>query len=320
MSKIVILGGGGYVGSVLTRKLAALGHTVTVFDTFWYGVHLPPKVAKIRGDIRDKVLVDSIIHGADTVIHLACISNDPSSEINPALTKDVNYTSFRHVLRSVRAGGVQQFIFASSSSVYGVQDGNVTEKNECFPITDYSRFKLWCENDLQEANLGETRWTIVRPATVCGYSPRQRFDLIVNALTISALETKRVKIFGGPQKRPNIHISDMCRAYYSIMQAPSGKTHGETFNVGGPNYTVDELGCMVAGLTGAEVDRFGNVQDPRSYHIDSDKIYRAIGFKPLRSLSYAVEELQEAHAEVKFPDALNNSQYYNVSRMKELNL
>lgn len=319
--RIVVIGGGGYVGSVLCPTLVDEGHHVTAYDTFWYGQHtLPDSIHKVQGDMRDLPKLRKALAGADAAIHLACISNDPSFDLNPELGKSINLDCFPDVCKVIREARVPRFIYASSSSVYGIHDGNVVEETECKPLTDYSKFKLACEKHLHHADMGSTVWTIIRPATVCGASPRQRLDLIVNILTANALELKRITIHGGNQVRPNIHIQDMCEAYLYVLKAPSSKISRKTFNVGATNHTVWELAQAVADTIKdpETIVVHQPVLDQRSYHINSNLIKEVLGFTPKLTVEDAIRDLRQAFPYWTKP--LENSAYHNIKRMKELNL
>ncbi len=333
--KICVVGGAGFVGSALVPKLVQLGHKVTVYDTFWYGKHIFPsltgttgrkkhdKLELMFGDIRNPGDLEFAFRDQDVVIHLACISNDPSFELDPDLGKNINYDSFAGVLRHVKKAKVKRFIYASSSSVYGVNDfPDVTEETPCNPITDYSKFKLMCENDLKAADMGKTEWVIVRPATVCGYAPRLRLDLAVNILTINAMIKKIITVHGGDQLRPNINIKDMAGAYVALLDAPKEKVHGETFNVGFENLSIMDIAKLVMStLSDPKVElHVQPTNDPRSYHVNSDKLRRAINFIPKYDILHAINSLVIAHQQGKIIDPLNNPLYYNIKRMQEKRL
>ena len=210
---VLVTGGAGYVGSALVPALLQAGHRVVVLDLFLYGENVLATHANlktVKGDLRDRATVDAAMKGCNAVIHLACVSNDPSFDLNPQLGKSINYDAFPGLVDSALAEGVQRFIYASSSSVYGIKEGvSVTEELDLEPLTDYSKFKAMCETELLKRRRPGFETVIVRPATVCGYAPRLRLDLVVNILTTHALSNRRIKIFGGAQKRPNIHVKDI---------------------------------------------------------------------------------------------------------------
>ena len=277
MKKIIIIGGGGYVGADLVPKLLKLGYSVTVYDLFIYGIDVLDKhenLKLIKGDIRNKELLEKSIIEHDTLIHLACISNDPSFELNPELGKSINLDSFRPLVEVSRKNKIKRFIYASSSSVYGIKkEKNVNENLLLEPLTDYSKFKVECENILQEYTDKMFQTVIIRPATVCGYSKRQRLDVVVNILTNLAFNLRKIKIFGGDQLRPNINIHDMSNVYLKMIEASESLVNGEIFNAGYENLTVNEIGDLVKKIIGEDVliDKVAT-DDNRSYHISSQKI------------------------------------------------
>lgn len=329
MKKVVVTGGGGYVGSALVPTLLRLGYDVKVIDLFLYGeeglssVRESPSLTVRRGDIRDRQMLLKELAGAEAVIHLACISNDPSFELNPRLGKSINYDAFSGLLDAVRENGVKRFIYASSSSVYGLKDEkDVTEEAACGPLTDYSKYKMLCEEMLRSETLGGCEWVVVRPATVCGYAPRMRLDLTVNILTINALIRKEIIVYGGSQLRPNIHIQDMVEVYRLMLESPQEKVHRETFNAGYENETVMRLAQMVQEkVEDPEVKiRVEPTDDLRSYHINSDKIKRVLGFRPRYTIADAIDGICEAYREGRIPDPLSDARYYNIQTMKRTNL
>lgn len=322
---ILITGGAGYVGTALVPALLQSGHSVTVLDLMIYGedvLEQHPKLIRNKGDIRDQNLLKKLIPGHDAVIHLACISNDPSFELNPDLGKSINYDSFEPMVQISRDAGVERFIYASSSSVYGLKDEeNVNETMSLEPLTDYSKFKAMCEEVLLKYQSEDLTTVTIRPATVCGYAPRQRLDVIVNILTNHAVNNGKIKIFGGEQKRPNIHIQDMVRAYLTVLEAPAEMVNGEIFNVGYENQKVRELAEIVKKVVGPHVKmETVPTDDDRSYHISSEKISKILGFKPIHTIDDAVLDLVDAFNTNKLPDSISNSRYYNIKRMQELNL
>jgi len=328
MKKIFVTGGAGYVGSVLVPKLLAHGHKVKVIDLYLYGddvldsVRDNPNIVQVKGDIRNEKLLAKEIAGYDTVIHLACISNDPSFELNPKLGKSINLDAFPGLVQAAREAGAQRFIYASSSSVYGIkEEPDVREDAEKTPLTDYSLFKLQCEQILMEgADDGVMTKIIVRPATVCGYAPRMRLDLTVNILTIHALVNHRIRIFGGAQLRPNLNILDMVRAYELFLDAPHDKVHGVPFNVGYHNYSVEAIAGMVKQTLGDETIRMEYVptNDNRSYHINSDRIRERLGFEPRHSVEDAIRSIAEACRQGRLAEPMTNPLYYNIKRMQKL--
>jgi nucleoside-diphosphate-sugar epimerase len=289
-----------------------------------YGETLPQhsNLNLIKGDIRDQNLLKKIIKNIDVVIHLACISNDPSFELNPKLGKDINLNSFAPLVEISKKNNVRKFIYASSSSVYGVKDEkNVHEEMSLEPLTDYSRFKADCEKILFKHKSDNFITIVLRPATVCGFSPRQRLDLVVNILTSLAFHKREITVLGGGQLRPNIHIQDMARAYELFIEIDDKKINGEIFNVGFENKTVDQLASNVKEIIGEDIKILRSVSnDNRSYHISSDKIFKLLEFKPKFTIFDAISDLKKTFENKLLIDALNNENYYNIKKMKNINL
>ena len=323
--KLFITGGAGYVGACLVPKLLEAGYQVTVFDLMIYGQDVlsdHPNLTKVRGDIRDINAMEQHICSSDAVIHLACISNDPSFELNPSLGKSINLDSFEPLVQLSRNSGVKRFIYASSSSVYGVKkESKVTEELSLEPLTDYSKFKAECEVILQRYSDDSFTTVTLRPATVCGYSPRQRLDVVVNILTNLAYHKRMMTVFGGDQLRPNIHISDMVDAYLKILDCADEEVNGDIFNVGSQNHSVNELAQIVREIVGVDVEISSEISnDNRSYHISSDKIRSKIGFSTQLSVKQASQELVSAFENRKLIDPLDNPLYFNIKMMQKINL
>ena len=259
------------------------------------------------------------------VIHLACISNDPSFELDPDLGKSINYDAFIGLVEVSRDQGVRRFVYASSSSVYGIKDvENVTEELALEPLTDYSKYKAMCEDILLERDTPGFNWLILRPATVCGYSLRLRLDLTVNILTNHAVNKGKITVFGGDQYRPNLHIKDMVRLYQTMLALPAEKIAGETFNVGYRNLSVMEIAQQVKKVVEEEYPELGDIEivrtpsdDNRSYRVTSDKIKDALGFEPIFTVEDAIRDLCQAFREGKLPDSFDNPWYYNVKQLQE---
>ena len=324
-NQIYITGGAGYVGAVLVPKLLEEGYKVTVLDLMIYGDEVIQKhshLTMIKGDIRDQALLKKTILGHDTVIHLACISNDPSFELNPNLGKSINLDAFEPLVQISQQAGVERFIYASSSSVYGVkEEKNVHEGMSLEPLTDYSKFKADCEKILARYQTPDFTTVTIRPATVCGYSPRQRLDVVVNILTNLAFHKREISVFGGKQLRPNIHIADMVDAYLVVLKAPKEKIAGEIFNVGTENQSVLELAQTVQSVMGDDVKLVATpTNDNRSYHISSQKIADVLGFVPSHSIAEASKDIKNALEKGLLPDSLNNETYFNIKVMQSINL
>lgn len=322
--KVLVTGGAGYVGSVLIPKLLRKGHDVTVIDLFLYGEETlsgdrnHPRLKLVKGDIRDKKLVERVCEAQDSLIHLACISNDPSFYLDPALGKSINYDATVALTSIAKARGVRRFIYASTSSVYGIkQETNVTEELSLEPLTDYSKYKAECEGIVLGQSAKDFIPVIIRPATVCGYSPRLRLDLTVNILTCHALVKKKMTIFGGTQKRPNIHIEDMSDLYCQLLEWPEALLNKETFNVGFENHTLLQIAKMVQEVAGPDVEmEVVPTNDLRSYHISSEKIQKRLGFVPKHTIREAISDLKKAFADGKIPNPLEDIRYYNIETMK----
>ena len=325
MKKVFVTGGAGYVGAVLVPKLLDKNYLVTVLDLMIYGENVLPKhhnLKKIKGDIRDKALLKNILKDQDAVIHLACISNDPSFELNPDLGKSINYDAFEPMVKISKDNGVKRFIYASSSSVYGIKaEPNVTEDMTLDPLTDYSKYKALCEEILLKYTDNHFTTVTLRPATVCGYSPRLRLDLTVNILTNHAINKSKILVFGGEQKRPNIHIDDISNLYCDLLELPEAKINGKIFNAGYENHKIIEIAEIVQKIIGHHVQIIKtSTDDNRSYHISSEKIKEELNFNPIYSIENAVMDLKEAFADGLIPNPMNEKKYYNVKLMKEINL
>ncbi len=322
---IFITGGAGYVGAVLVPRLLDEGCRVTVLDLMIYGddVLTPhPNLSIVKGDIRDQKMLAKVLPGHDAVIHLACISNDPSFELNPGLGKSINLDAFRPLVEASRDVGIRRFIYASSSSVYGIKEElDVHEDMTLEPLTDYSRFKADCEQILINLQTPEFTGVAIRPATVCGYSPRQRLDVVVNILTNLAYHKGEITVFGGEQLRPNIHIADMVESYISVLNAPAEKVAGKIYNAGYENQPVRELAETVRSVVGKHVKLVTTpTDDNRSYHICSEKIYNELGFRASHTIRDAVVDLVQAFEADRLPDSLNDEMYFNIRRMQSLKL
>lgn len=325
LNTVYVTGGGGYVGAVLVPKLLAAGYNVRVLDLFIYGEEVlspHPNLTKIKGDLRDDKLLQQTIPGCDALIHLACISNDPSFELNPDLGKSINFDAFEPLVKIARGAGVKRFIYASSSSVYGVkEEEEVTEALSLEPLTDYSRYKAMCELVLGRYQSPEFTTVTIRPATVCGYSPRLRLDLSVNILTNHAINKGKITVFGGEQQRPNLHIEDMTDLYLRLLQAPDRQIAGKIWNAGYQNLKLREIAELVRRVVGKDVEIVTEpTNDNRSYRVSSAKIAREFGFTARHSVEDAVRDLKTAFDAGKVPNPLTDIRYYNIKTMQALNL
>lgn len=332
--RVMVTGGAGYVGAVLVPRLLREGYEVNVVDLYLFGddvldeVKAHPGLRQFKGDIRDESLLRRSLEGCDAVIHLACISNDPSFELNPGLSRAINFDAFEPLVKLSREAGVRRFIYASTSSVYGLSDApDVTEEHELVPITDYNKYKALCEPVLLKYQSPEFTTVILRPATICGYSPRQRLDLTINILTNHAINAGKITVFGGGQMRPNLHIQDMVAAYLLLLTVPNDQIAARTYNVGYQNRTVSSLAQIVRDVVTRETPDKPAVEivtspsdDKRSYHISSEKIRRELGFVPRRTLEDAVVELAHAFRQGKLPDSMTASRYYNIKTLQQAGL
>ena len=328
LKNILVTGGAGYVGAVLVPKLLQHGYHVKVLDLYMYGenvlqaVQKHPHLQEIKGDIRDRKLLEKIIPGSDAIIHLACISNDPSFELNPELGKSINYDAFFDLVAVAKDRGVSRFIYASSSSVYGIKaEENVTEELPLEPLTDYSKYKALCEDVLLKERAPGFTTLILRPATVCGYSPRLRLDLTVNILTNHAVNNRKIAVFGGQQKRPNLHIADMTDLYVQALAWPAAAIDGKIFNAGYENHKVAEIADMVRQAVGPDVQIVTTpTDDHRSYHVSSEKIKRELGFAPQHTIEDAVKDLVTAFGAGQIPNSMTDMRYYNIKTMQAIHL
>ena len=325
-NRILVTGGAGYVGAALVPRLLKNGYQVTVLDLMLYGDDvLPPhqNLNTVRGDIRDKSILKKVLAlGQDIVIHLACISNDPSFELNPVLGKSINLDAFKPLVELSEEHGIKRFIYASSSSVYGIKSERDVHENMILePLTDYSRYKADCEDILRNYQSPSFATVTLRPATVCGYSRRQRMDVVVNILTNLAFHKREITVFGGEQLRPNIHIDDMVGAYLTVIEAPREKVAGEIFNVGYENQPVRQLAEIVKTVVGDDVRLITTpTNDNRSYHISSEKMKVILAFTPMNTIRGAVSGLYSALDQGLLPNSLEDEKYFNIKRMKSVNL
>jgi nucleoside-diphosphate-sugar epimerase len=309
MMKVLVTGGCGYKGHVLIPKLLARGYDVIAFDTQWFGnFHTPnPKLTIVKGDVCD---IDSIpLDGVDCIIHLSSIANDPCSDLDPKLTWEVSALATMQLADKAKRLGIKRFIYASSGSVYGVKDEpQVVEELELKPISEYNKTKMVGERVLLSYK-DDMVVQIVRPATVCGYSPRMRLDVSVNMLTMQALSKGKITVFGGKQVRPNIHIDDITDVYLHLLDHP--EVTG-VFNAGFENISILDIANLVTKYVPVEIE-VTESNDPRSYRVNSDKLL-ATGYKPKKSVEHAICEIIE-----KFHsgDVRDEDQFYNLKWMQK---
>lgn len=328
--KVFVTGGAGYCGSLLVPQLLAHGYAVTVYDTLYFGADfLPrdnPKLTIVQGDIRETAKLAAAVAGHDAFVSLACISNDASFELDENLSKSINFDCFEPLVLAAKNAGIKRFVYCSSSSVYGVSNSpEVTEDHPLVPLTLYNKFKGMCEPLLWKHKSNGFTCVAIRPATVCGYSPRTRLDLSVNILTNHAVTKGKITVFGGDQMRPNLHIEDMVDAYELMLNAPHEKIHGEVFNIGFENHSIASIAMMVKKVVETEMPDRGPIEvvrtpsdDNRSYHVNSDKVLRVLGFRPKRTIEDAVHDLVRAFGNYLLPASFDDDWYYNVRTMKKI--
>lgn len=329
-NSIFITGGAGYVGSSLVPELLKNGYKVTVYDIMYFGNGFLPKnnpnLKIIKGDIRDIKLLENSCKQHEFFLHLACISNDTSFALDEKLSTSINYDAFEPIVLAAKRAGIKRFIYASTSSVYGVSDKkNVTEEHPLVPLTLYNKYKGMCEPILLKHIDKKFEGVIFRPATVCGYAPRLRLDLSVNILTNHAIVNNKIIVFGGNQLRPNLHVMDYCDVVKLLITAPSNKINKEIFNVGYQNMSIKDIAELVKKVIEKEFPDKKNIKiekqesnDNRSYHINSDKIFNRLGFKAKRSIEDAIKSLAESFKKGLINESFDNDIYYNVKRIKNL--
>jgi len=327
---IFITGGAGYCGSRLVPQLIEEGYKVTVYDIMYFGHSFFDKINNnlkiIKGDIRNLTQLESACKNHDIFLHLACISNDTSFSLDEKLSTSINFDAFEPMVLAAKRSGIKRFIYASTSSVYGVSDKpDVKEDHPLVPLTLYNKYKGLCEPLLLKHTDDKFEGVIFRPATVCGYAPRQRFDLSVNILTNHAVNKKKITVFGGKQLRPNLHIQDYCDVIKVFITVPGDKIRNQIFNVGYQNMSINEIASVVKKVVEEEFKEFGEIKitteksdDIRSYHINSSKIEKILGFKPKRKVESAVKDLCISFRKKLFSNTFENDFYFNVKRLKNI--
>ena len=307
--KVLVTGACGYKGTVLVPKLLGLGHTVIALDIMWFGNYLPshPQLTVVEGDIRN---INSVpLEGVDAIIHLSSVANDPCSDLDPKLTWEISCLATMQLADKAARVGIPHFIYASSGSVYGLKDEpQVTEDLELVPLSEYNKTKMVGERVLL-SYLNKMAVQIVRPATVCGLSPRMRLDVAVNMLTMQALTKGEITVLGGDQTRPNIHIDDITDLYLFLLDRP--QITG-VFNAGFENLSILEIANLVAAVSGAKIVVKPS-NDPRSYRVNSNKILAA-GFNPKKSVKTAIDEIGVAFKAGALKD---EDRYYNLRWMQQ---
>ncbi len=327
---VFVTGGAGYVGSLLVPQLLDAGHKVTVYDTMFFGDKFLPKenpnLKLVNGDIRETAKLEGAMKSADAVIGLACISNDASFELDEKLSTSINLDAFEPMVVAAKKNGIKRFIYASSSSVYGVSDSpDVTEEHPLVPLTLYNKYKGMCEPLLFKHQSADFTCVAIRPATLCGYAPRTRLDLSVNILTNHAVNKNQITVFGGTQKRPNLHVQDMVDLYKLLLTVPNEKIAGQIFNAGVQNMSIMDIALTAKRIVQELFPEKGEIpiittpsDDLRSYHVNSDKIQRMLGFRPKRNVEDAIRDLCMAFKAGKLPNSMDDTFYFNVRRLKEL--
>ena len=312
--KILVTGGCGYKGSVLIPKLLQKGHDVTSFDTYWFGNHLPEhkNLISIKGDIRDLSSLD--LNGIDTIIHLANIANDPAVDLNATMSWEVNVLAGQQLIEMAKLAKVKHFIFASSGSVYGIKkEEKVTEDLSLVPISTYNKTKMIAERVFMSYS-NDLKVHCIRPATVCGLSPRMRLDVAVNLLSFQALTKNKITVLGGHQVRPNIHIDDVTDVYLHFIDNFKNIDSG-FFNAGFENISILNIANLIKSKIDCEVD-IKESNDPRSYRQDSSKLLNT-GFTPKKNISSAIDEMIYSYNSGKLFD---NPKWHTVNWMKSQNL
>ena len=327
---IFVTGGAGYVGSSLVPDLLKKGYKVSVYDIMFFGDQFLPKnnpnLKIINGDIRDQNNIEKHCKGHDVFVNLACISNDSSFELDQKLSKSINYDAFEPMILAAKRAGIKRFIHASTSSVYGVsKEKHVTEDHPLVPLTLYNKYKALTEPFLLKHIDNKFEGVVIRPATICGYAPRLRLDLSVNILTNFAVNKCEIKVFGGDQLRPNLHIKDYCAVIELLLEVEKEKIQKQIFNVGYQNMSINEIAQLVKKVVEKEFPNRKDIKivktktdDNRSYHINSDKIKNLLGFVPKKSVEMAIRDLCKAFKKDLIPNSFESDSYFNVKKLKTI--
>ncbi len=324
---LLITGGSGYVGTRLIYRLLSKNINIHNYDISLFGDDHLPKNKNFyyhKKDLRDIKSFEEVIkkNKIDVVLHLACISNDPTFELNSKISKEINFTAFEPLVKISKSYGVKKFIYASTCSVYGVSDQpEVKEDHPLLPITDYNKFKALCEPVLNKYIDSDFHGITIRPATVCGYSEKMRFDLTVNILTNFAFNKGFIKVFGGQQRRPNCHIEDMCNLYEKIIFENISEFNGEIFNLGSENLKIIEIAEMIKSLMKSRYSKDIEIKieessDPRSYHINSDKIKKLLNFEFKYKVNDAINDLLNEFDKGNLKDSFEEK-WSNISTLKK---
>lgn len=325
---VLVTGGAGYVGSALVPKLLERGHRVTVLDLYLYGEEVLDGVRghvnlrEVKGDIRDMSAVKKALEGCDAIIHLACISDEASYDLDPGLGESVNCDAFRPLVRAAKKAGVKRFIYASSQSVYGVTDGSeATEDSSLEPLTGFSRDKALCEKALDEERAPGFVTCTVRPSAICGYAPRQRFDVMVNDLANQAVSQGRIRVTGGSQVCPVIPMDDMVELYLFLLGQPDARIDGKTYNAVSENPTLLELADVVKSVIGGDLAIESRpAGEPCSCRLSSERMRHELGFRPDHTVADAVGDLAAAFRDGNLPDSLDDPRYVNVETLQRVSL
>jgi nucleoside-diphosphate-sugar epimerase len=326
MKRVLITGGAGYIGSVLTSKLLELGFELVILDTCFYtdiGISAllhHPSLRVVKGDIRDLAAVKTSLKGVDCVVHLAAIANDPSAELHPRLTRQINLESYPILLDEACAAGARTFINLSSIGVYGINyDNNVTEDDPINPLTEYSRCKAKSEALVQQYNNDRFTTVSLRCGTICGWSPRMRFDLCTNTLAAYAISKKKLTVWGGAQKRPQIHLEDVSDFIIKLLTMPAIQIGGKIFNAAGYNTTVQEIAETIKEVMNGNLELTSGParSDERTYHVSSERIRKELGLTMKKTVKDAVGDIMKAYQDGLWVNA-DDPIYHNIQRMKSM--